>query len=121
MSPTVRRKKEEFEMFGPYWMNGWSLLLGLTAWGLGLAASLERRSTGPSRWCSMGSLTACVLSLCLEVFNFARLADMGDVSAFLDTANAARLAAGALVAGTLALNGLALAHRWRREAASVRQ
>lgn len=108
-------------MFGPYWMNVWSLLLGLTAWGLGLAAALERQSTGPARWYPLGSVTACALSLCLEVFNFARLADIEDTSAFLDTASAVRLAAGALVAGTMALNGMALARRWRREAAQARQ
>lgn len=95
-------------MFGPYWMNVWSLLFGLAAWGFGLAALLLRRGGRPVRWCHPGSLTACTLSLCLEVFNFARLADIGDISAFLDTANAVRLAAGVLVAVTLALNTAAL-------------
>ena len=99
-------------MFGPYWMNVWSLLFGLAAWGLGVAALLLRRN---GRWCSIGSLTACTLSLCLEVFNFARLADIGDTSAFLDTANAVRLAAGALVAVTLVLNGVALIVPSRRQ------
>lgn len=95
-------------MFGPYWMNVWSLLLGLAAWGLGLAALPLRRGGRPAQWCHLGSLTACTLSLCLEVFNFARLADIGDISAFLDTANAVRFAAGVLVAVTLALNAAAL-------------
>lgn len=103
-------------MFGPYWINVWSLLLGLAAWGLGTAALFFRRS---GRWYSLGSLTACVLSLCLEVFNFARLADIGDISAFLDTANAVRLAAGVLVAVTLALNVAALTVRPRRQGAGV--
>ena len=106
-------------MFGPYWMNVWSLLLGAAAWVLGTAALFSRRSGRPARWCHLGSLTACTLSLCLEVFNFARLADIGDTSAFLDTADAVRLAAGALVAVTLALNTAALIVRPRGQGAGA--
>lgn len=50
----------------------------------------------------------------MVVFELAHYADIGDVSAFLDTANAFRLAAGALLAGTLALNAAALALRPRK-------
>lgn len=106
-------------MFEPYWMNVWSLLLGLAAWGLGLAALLVRWGSGSARWCTPGSLAACALSLCLEIFNFARLADIGDTSAFLDTANAVRLAAGVLVAVTLVLNVAALIVRPRGRGAGV--
>lgn len=66
-----------------------------------------------------GELAACALSLCLEIFNFARLADIGDTSAFLDTANAVRLAAGVLVAVTLVLNVAALIVRPRGRGAGV--
>lgn len=90
------------------------LALGLAAWGLGLAALFLRRRSGPAQWCSMGSLACCAVSLCTVVFELARYADIEDVSAFLDTANAFRLAAGGLLLGTLALNAAALLLRSRR-------
>lgn len=90
------------------------LALGLAAWGLGLAALFLRRRSGPAQLCSMGSLACCAVSLCTVVFELARYADIEDVSAFLDTANAFRLAAGGLLLGTLALNAAALLLRSRR-------
>ncbi len=90
------------------------LALGLAAWGLGLAAVLLRRRREASQLCGLGSLACCAGSLCMVVFELAHYADIGDVSAFLDTANAFRLAAGALLAGTLALNAAALALRPRK-------
>ena len=88
------------------------LALGLAAWGLGLAALFLRRRSGPAQWCSMGSLACCAVSLCTVVFELARYADIEDVSAFLDTANAFRLCSGALLAVALGLNGI-LAFRLR--------
>ena len=90
------------------------LALGLAAWGLGLAALFLRRRSGPAQWGSMGSLACCAVSLCTVVFELARYADIEDVSAFLDTANAFRFAAGVLLLGTLALNAAALLLRSRR-------
>lgn len=91
-----------------------TLGLGLAAWGLGLAALLLRGKESALLYC-VGSLACCAASLCAVVFELARYADIEDISAFLDTANAFRLAAGVLLAGTLALNALALACRvWKR-------
>lgn len=88
------------------------LTLGLAAWVLGLAALfLERKKGDARRMCGLGSLACCAASLCTVVFDLAYLADIGDVSAFLDTANAFRLAAGVLLAVTLALNTAALIAR----------
>ena len=89
--------------------------LGLAAWGLGLAALLlRRRESAPL--CGAGSLACCAGSLCAVVFGLARYADIGDTAAFLDTANAFRLASGVLLAGTLALNAAALLLRPRQAA-----
>lgn len=85
---------------------------GLAAWGLGVAAVRLRQDL--TRLCGLGSLACCAVSLCTVVFALARYADIEDVSAFLDTANAFRLAAGVLLAGTLALNAAALFLRPRR-------
>ena len=90
------------------------LILGLTAWGLGLAALLPNRKRDVAQLCGMGSFACCAASLCTAVFELARYADIEDVSAFLDTANAFRLAAGVLLAGTLALNAAALFLQSRR-------
>lgn len=86
---------------------------GLAAWGLGVAAVRLRRQE-LTRLCGLGSLACCAASLCAVVFALARYADIEDVSAFLDTANAFRLAAGVLLAGTLALNAAALFLRPQR-------
>lgn len=84
------------------------LVLGLAAWGLGLAALLARRKRDAARLCGLGSLACCAASLCTVVFGLAHYADTEDVSAFLDTANAFRLCSGTLLAGTLGLNAAAL-------------
>lgn len=96
---------------------GLALVLGVAAWGLGLAALLSRKWDA-TRLCGMGSLTCCAASLCTVVFELVRYADIEDVSAFLDTANAFRLCSGALLAGTLVLNGLALVLRFRKPGAA---
>lgn len=89
------------------------LTLGLLSWGLGLVSLLYRKKD-VSALCSVGSLFFCAASLCVVVFDFAYLADIEDVSAFLDTANAFRLAAGVLLAGALLLNGAAMLRARKR-------
>ena len=94
------------------------LILGLTAWGLGLAALLLNRKRGAAQLCGMGSFACCAASLCTVVFGLAHYADIEDISAFLDTANAFRLCSGVLLTGTLALNVLALVrHAQKKDAA----
>lgn len=99
----------------PVYFTIGELALGLLSWGLGLVSLLLRRKKDASALCGMGSLVCCAASLCLVVFDFAHLADIEDVSAFLDTANAFRLAAGVLLAGTLILNGMAMLCARKRE------
>ena len=81
-------------------LNVSSLLLGLAAWGFGIAA-LRRGKI------SLTSFALCLLAL---VFQFAELthrAQIGDVSAILDTVQAVTMASAVLSAGTLFLNTLA--------------
>ena len=81
-------------------LNVSSLLLGLAAWGFGIAA-LRRRKI---------SLTSFALCLTALVFQFAELthrAQIGDVIAILDTVQAVTMASAVLSAGTLFLNTLA--------------
>ena len=81
-------------------LNVSSLLLGLAAWGFGIAA-LRRRKI---------SLTSFALCLTALVFQFAELthrAQIGDMSAFFDTVGSVTLSAAVLSAGTVLLNTLA--------------
>ena len=81
-------------------LNVSSLLLGLTAWGFAIAGLKRRRM----------SLTSFALCLTALVFQFAELthrAQIGDVSAILDTVQAVTMAAAVLSAGTLFFNTLA--------------
>ena len=81
-------------------LNVSSLLLGLAAWGFAIAGLKRRRM-------SLTSFALCLLAL---VFQFAELthrAQIGDVSAILDTVGAVTMAAAVLSAGTLLLNTLA--------------
>ena len=103
-------------MTGAYWMNAAALALGLAAWGLGALAFCRRERNGTLY--SVGSFAACSASLGLELFYQAHLANIEDVSAFLDTADAVALCAGVLLAGTLALNAAALTIQFRRRDAS---
>ena len=81
-------------------LNVSSLLLGLAAWGFGIAA-LRRRKI------SLISFALCLLSLVLQFSELTHRAQIGDVIAILDTVGAVTMAAAVLSAGTLFLNTLA--------------
>ena len=81
-------------------LNVSSLLLGLAAWGFGIAA-LRRGKI------SLTSFALCLLALVLQFAELTHRAQIGDVSAILDTVQAVTMAAAVLSAGTLFLNTLA--------------
>ena len=81
-------------------LNVSSLLLGLTAWGFGIAA-LRRGKI------SLTSFALCLLALVLQFAELTHRAQIGDVSAILDTVRAVTMAAAVLSAGTLFFNTLA--------------
>ena len=81
-------------------LNVSSLLLGLAAWGFGIAA-LRRRKI------CLTSFALCLLALVLQFTELTHRAQIGDVSAILDTVQAVTMAAAVLSAGTLFLNTLA--------------
>lgn len=103
------QKLEGTDMVGAYWMNAGALALGLAAWGLGALSIFQKQNRRPMY--SAGSFAACSGSLCLELWYQAHLANIEDVSAFLDTADATAKCAGVLLIGTLALNAAALIFR----------
>lgn len=81
-------------------LNVSSLLLGLTAWVLGARAVARRRV-------SLLSFGCCLLALVLQFAELTHRAEIGDISAILDTVRAITLAAATLSAGTISLNALA--------------
>ena len=88
--------------------------LGAGGMGAGTGGGVSAQEKDAARLCGTGSLSCCAASLCMVVFGLAHYADIEDVSAFLDTANAFRLCSGTLLLGTLVLNGLALVLRFRK-------
>ena len=77
-----------------------SLLLGLAAWGFGLAAVVKPGL----RWLSPVSWTACGAALLFQLLEIHRRVELSDWSALLDTMDAVLLAAGVLLAVTILLN-----------------
>jgi len=92
------------------WLNLGSLALGLLAWALAAVNLLRRHKAG--KWnmvvLSAASLSACAISLCLQIFSIERLVKSEDWSALLDTVPAVARAAAWLLVGTLILNAIAL-------------
>ena len=81
-------------------LNVSSLLLGLAAWGFGIAALRRSRI-------SLTSFALCLLALVFQFLELTHRAQTGDVVAILDTVSAVTMAAAVLSAGTMVLNTLA--------------
>lgn len=81
-------------------LNVSSLALGLAAWGFGIAGLRRRRI-------SLTSFALCLLALVFQFLELTHRAQIGDVSAILDTVSAVTQAAAVLSTGTLFLNTLA--------------
>lgn len=81
-----------------------SLALGLLAWGMGIAAICKKGCP----WCVFGSMASCGVSLVLQFYDIARLADIPDFAAIQDTGHALAGAAALLLAVTITLNAAAL-------------
>lgn len=97
-------------MFGAGWLNLGSLVLGLMAWILP-AVNLVRHNEAGRRSravFSVASLSACAVSLCMQIFYTDYLVKIEDWSALMDTSNAVALVATLLVAVTIILNAITL-------------
>lgn len=83
------------------WLNLGSLLLGLTAWVLPVIALFRRQR---HKAIPLISLTACALSLLLQVCNVLHRVNTGDLTTLTDTMWFVMLAAAALAVGTVLFN-----------------
>jgi len=89
-------------------LNLGSLLLGLIAWLLPIINLVVRNNIKSNRWVvfSIASVSACAISLCMQLFYSAYLVRIADWSALRDTANYVAYVSLLLLAVTIALNAI---------------
>lgn len=91
-------------------LNLGSLVLGLTAGVLPVINLLRYRSNNNKHWITFSilSLSACAVSLCLQMFYNYHLVKTEDWSALMDTTGAVVFAATILLIVTIVLNAITL-------------
>jgi len=95
-------------MSGAVWLNLGSFVLGLIAWILPVAALVRRRKANPVAL-SLASVSACAVSLCMQLFYADHLVKIADWSALMDTSRAVAMVSALLLAVTAILNAVAWA------------
>lgn len=97
------------------WLNIASLVLGLLAWILPAIILLQGKKH--DRWIAftMMSISACAISLCLQIFSIYHLMKIEDWSALLDLMGALAVVSAILLVVTLILNTIVLiVHRGKK-------
>lgn len=97
-------------MSGAGWLNLGSLVLGLVAWILPGISLMQHKEASRRNWAafSIASVSACAVSLCMQIFYTDHLVTSEDWSALLDTSHVLVVVATILLAGTLILNAITL-------------
>jgi len=97
-------------MFGSGWLNLGSLVLGLIAWILPVVNLVQHNKADRSNWIvfSVASVSACAVSLCMQIFYGNHLVKIEDWSALMDTSSAVASAAIMLLVVTVILNAVTL-------------
>jgi len=97
-------------MFGAGWLNLGSLVFGLIAWILPVINLMKHHKADPRNLVvfSVASVSACAISLCMQIFSINYLVTLEDWSALMDTTPALVLVASILLAVTLMLNAITL-------------
>jgi len=93
----------------PVLLNLGSLVLGIIAWILPVI-NLGRRNKANSRsWAvlSVASVSACAISLCMQIFYVDHLVRIEDWSALMDTSSAVAMVSTLLLIVTIVLNAVA--------------
>ena len=103
-------------MFGAGWLNLGSLLLGLIAWILPVVNLVQHNKADHRNWVafSVASVSACAISLCMQIFYTDHLVKIEDWSALMDTSHAVALVAILLLAVTIILNAIILVVYYRK-------
>jgi hypothetical protein len=92
------------------WLNIGSLVLGLVAWSLPIAYLVRYKNPDYKKWIvfSILSISACAISLCLQIFYTYHLVMIEDWSALMDTTGAVASVSSVLVIVTILLNAIPL-------------
>ena len=92
------------------WLNFGSFVLGLLAWILPVVNLMRYEKPAQRTWValSMMSLSACALSLCLQIFEINHRVKVADWSALLDTMRAVASVSAVLLIVTIILNAMTL-------------
>lgn len=104
-------------MFEAGWLNLGSFVLGLIAWILPVVNLARRNQAGNRNWVvfSVASVSACAISLCIQIFYTNHLVKIEDWSALMDTSSAVALVATLLLAVTMILNVITLIVYYREK------
>ena len=102
-------------MFGAVWLNLGSLVFGLIAWILPVVNLVQRNKADHRNWVvfSIVSVSACAISLCMQIFYTNHLVKLEDWSALMDTSSAVALIATILLVVTIMLNAFTLVVYYR--------
>lgn len=97
-------------MFGASWLNMGSLVLGLIAWILPVVNLMQHNKGDHRNWAvfSLASISACALSLYMQIFYTNYLIKIEDWSALMDTSPAVALLATLLLSVTIILNAVTM-------------
>jgi cytochrome c oxidase subunit 4 len=96
-------------MFMSGLLNLGSLVLGLIAWILPVVSLVRYDKIGHRSWAalSVASISACAISLCMQIFYSDHLVRIEDWSALMDTSSAVAMVSTVLLVVTIALNAVA--------------
>lgn len=89
-------------------LNLGSLVLGLVAWILPAVNLVQHNKADHRNWVvfSVASVSACAISLCMQIFYTNHLVKIEDWSALMDTSSAVALVATILLVVTIILNAI---------------
>lgn len=97
-------------MVGAVLLNLGSLILGLIAWTLPVVNLVRHNKANHKNWVifSVTSVSACAISLCMQIFYTNHLVKIEDWSALMDTSSAVVMVATLLLTVTIILNTMVL-------------
>ncbi len=92
-------------------LNLGSLIFGIIAWILPVFNLMQYNKARHGRWAILSavSLSACAVSLCMQIFEVNHRVKIQDWSALMDTSHAMASAATVLLVVTMILNAITLA------------
>ncbi|WP_042272376.1 hypothetical protein [Faecalimicrobium dakarense] len=90
------------------WLNPASIVLGLIAWMLPFINLVHQNKSNNKNWVifSVASISACSISLCMQIFYTNHLVNIEDWTAIMDTSSAVAFASAFLLVSTIILNAI---------------